>query len=71
MANYNKGDRFMTKREDAWERLEEIKDDIRKLNILASNTRDWETSMGIHRLIILLNKEKKILKKEFYGVNTD
>lgn len=60
----------MTKREDAWERLEEIKDDIKKLNILASNTKDWETSMGIHRLITLLNKEKKTLKKEFYGIGT-
>lgn len=56
----------MTKKEDAWERIEEIKDDVRKLNILMEDIKDFETMVGTQRLINILNAEKKQLKKDFY-----
>lgn len=58
----------MTKKEDAWERLEEIKLDISQLNYLIKISRSEDATMALHRIVNLLNSEKKQLKKYYYGL---
>jgi len=56
----------MTKKEDAYERLDELYDDIKQVNYLMTLHYDYEELIALQKLLKLLKQERMIIRKKYY-----
>ncbi len=56
----------MTKKEDDYERLDELYDDIKQVNYLMTLHYDYQELIALEKLLKLLKQERMIIRKKYY-----